>query len=139
MTNIAIDKVQALEDWIKTKPQGEYPCRHYFAGGVYEREITVPAGHVITGKIHLTEHLAKLVKGTMTIYSNEGSGTITGPITFVSTPGSKRAGYAHDEVTFSTFHYVGDKTDLNLIESDLVVETYEQYELGLERSLEVKS
>jgi len=117
----------AVEAVVKTFPQAEIVTNHYFAGGIYEREIIVPAGTIITGKIHLTEHLAKLVKGTLTIFSETERGTFTGPVTFKSMPGVKRVGYAHDEVVFSTFHHVGDETDIEAIEDALVVETPEEY------------
>lgn len=123
-----IQQIIEAEKIIKTFPQAEIETRHYFAGGVYEREIIVPAGMVITGKIHLTEHLAKLVKGTMSLIGSEGSGTFTGPVTFKSSPGAKRIGYAHDDVVFSTFHAVGGCTDLVEIEAALVVNTPEEYE-----------
>lgn len=124
-----MQQVQAVEDFIKLQPQVDIETRHHFAGGVYEREIFVPAGTIITGKIHITEHLAKLVKGTMTIYGDNTRGEFTGPVTFISKPGEKRVGYAHDDVIFSTFHAVGDESDISKIEADLVVDTLEQYQL----------
>lgn len=127
----AISAVQAVEDVIKQFPQTEIETRHYFAGGVYEREILVPAGTMITGKIHLTEHLAKLVSGVLRIWSEHEQGIFTGPVTFVSQPGAKRVGYAETDVVFSTFHAVGENTDIEEIEKELVVDTIEQYQLAL--------
>lgn len=127
----AIGAVQAVEDVIKQFPQTEIETRHYFAGGVYEREILVPAGTMITGKIHLTEHLAKLVSGVLRIWSEHEQGIFTGPVTFVSQPGAKRVGYAETDVVFSTFHAVGENTDIEEIEKELVVDTIEQYQLAL--------
>lgn len=125
--NSAIDAVQTVEDIIKQFPQAEIETRHYFAGGVYEREILVPAGTLITGKIHLTEHLAKLVSGVLRIWSESEQGVFTGPVTFISQPGEKRLGYAETDVVFSTFHYVGENTDVDEIEKALVVDTIEQF------------
>ena len=122
-------QVQAVENIIKEYPQVEIETHHYFGGGVYEREILVKPGTIITGKVHLTEHLAKLVKGTMTIYGDHESGTFTGPVTFVSKPGAKRVGYAHDDVVFSTFHSVGDEVSIEALDKMLVVDTVEQYQL----------
>ena len=119
--------IEKLEDVIKKCPQMEYETNHYFGGGIYEREIRVPAGKCFTGKVHLTEHLAKLVKGTMTIVSEEGEGTFTGPYTFVSYPGAKRAGISHDNVVFSTFHHVGTLTNIDDIEKMLVVDSESDY------------
>ena len=123
----AVEIVQLIEEVIKQYPQQDIETRHYFGGGVYEREILVPANTLITGKIHLTEHLAKLVSGTMSIFSESDHGEFTAPMTFVSTPGVKRIGYAHTDCVFSTFHYVGDETDIKVIENALVVDTMEEY------------
>lgn len=122
-------QVQAVEGIIKQYPQTEIATKHYFAGGVYEREIFVPKGTIITGKVHLTEHLAKLTNGTMTIFGDNENGEYVGPKTFISEPGAKRAGYAHTNCYFSTFHYVGNETDIEELERALVVDTVEQYNL----------
>lgn len=122
-----IKEIQVIEDIIRQFPQTEIETRHYFAGGIYEREIHVPQGTIITGKIHLTEHLAKLVHGVLRIISEDQQDVFVGPHTFVSRPGIKRLGYADTDVVFSTFHFVGDKTDLDEIEKSLVVDTLEQY------------
>ena len=137
MTDIAelspIERVQAIEDWIKQQPQIDIPVNHYFAGGVYEREMIAPANSTFTGKIHLTEHLAKLISGTMTITDGDTAGTFTGPKTFISKPGDKRAGIAHTECVFSTFHAI-DEQPIDDIEKALVVDTIEQYRLAQDKT-----
>ena len=122
-------QVQAAEDIIKQYPQTAIATNHYFAGGIYEREIFVPKGTIITGKVHLTEHLAKLTSGMMTIFGDKETGDYVAPKTFISKPGAKRAGYAHTDCFFSTFHAVGDETDIEALEKALVVDTVEQYQL----------
>ena len=123
-----IERVQAIEDYIKEQPQLDIPVNHYFAGGVYEREMLAPANSMFTGKIHLTEHIAKLVSGTMTITDGDTAGTFTGPKTFISKPGDKRAGIAHTDCVFSTFHAI-DEQQIDEIEKQLVVDTIEQYQI----------
>lgn len=121
-------QVQAVENWIKEQPgQIEIETNHHFGGGIYEREIFVPAGSLITGKVHLSEHLAKLTKGTMTIFADGETVTITAPCTLTGKPGIKRLGYAHDDCVFSNFHIVGDATDVAQIEKMLVVDTVDDY------------
>lgn len=122
----AIDEIVFVEDVIKTLPQVEIENRHHFAGGIYEREIFVKAGTIITGKIHKTEHLAKLVSGTMRIYSEHDQAIFTGPHTFKSKPGVKRLGVAETDCVFSTFHVMEEKP-IEEIERELVVDTREQY------------
>lgn len=131
--DIGRDTIFQIEDIIKTElAPVEAEMYHYFAGGVYEREMRIKAGTLLTGKIHLTEHLAKLVSGTLRIWSESEQGIFTGPMTFVSHPGVKRLGYAETDVVFSTFHYVGEEMDLTTIENMLAVETEEQYLQHLE-------
>jgi hypothetical protein len=122
-----MEQIQILENLLLLEPQMEYELKHHFAGGIYEREMVVPAGFWFTGKIHLTEHLCKLNSGTMTIYSEHERGTYTGPCTFASKPGVKRLGFSHTECSFSNFHIVGEERDLETIEKMLVVDTMEQY------------
>ncbi|MGH8500490.1 MAG: hypothetical protein ACRERV_17015, partial [Methylococcales bacterium] len=111
------------------EPQLDVKTNHYFSGGIYEREIIVPAGSLIVGKIHLYAHLAKLSIGTMSILSAQSCETLEGPRTFVSLPGEKRLGYARTDCVFSTFHFVGSETDLDVLEKKLVVGTLEEYQL----------
>jgi len=40
----------ALEGWLMEQPQAELGLFHHFAPGVYIREMTVPAGVMLTGR-----------------------------------------------------------------------------------------
>jgi hypothetical protein len=44
--------VFALEEINSQKPQVELPLRHFIADGCYVREIFMPAGLDVTGRIH---------------------------------------------------------------------------------------
>jgi len=56
----ARERVFALEGAIKSNFHTllTLPVRHYIAGGVYVRELSIPAGTVLTGYIHKHEHIA---------------------------------------------------------------------------------
>ena len=115
-------------------PEGKELCRitHYFAPGVYAREMWMPAGCLITGKIHLTEHLNMLSQGRVSV-SNQGSSvTMQAPYTFVSPVGTKRAIYAHEDSTWTTIHAT-DLTDPDEIEAEIIAETFEELDHMLER------
>ncbi len=89
--------------------------------GIYAREITIPEGAALTGKIHKTDHLNILSKGTITVWSDdEGERTISAPFTFVAKAGARRFGYAHTECVWTTIHGTNE-TDLDKLEDDLVV------------------
>ena len=57
------DKIAVLVRGMGHMPQVECPLKHYFAPGVYLREIFMPAGSVVIGKIHKTEHFNIIQKG----------------------------------------------------------------------------
>jgi len=114
--------------------EGKELCRitHYFAPGVYAREMWMPAGCLITGKIHLTEHLNMLSQGRVSV-SNQGSSvTMQAPYTFVSPVGTKRAIYAHEDSTWTTIHAT-NLTDPDEIEAEIIAETFEELDHMLER------
>jgi len=99
---------------------------HHFSPGVYAREVRIPKGAVLTGKIHKTEHLC-ILNGDIEIASQDGKGRFTGYLTFLSKPGVKRIGYAHEDTVFTTIHAI-EGTDISELERALVVDTFELYE-----------
>ena len=120
------DRISSLEDVLRNAEQCEIEPVHYFADGVYAREITILKDTVLTGKIHLTQHLNIISKGKIQIATESGFKIIEAPYTMVSEPGTKRAGYALEDTVWTTIH-VTDKTDIEEIEKETVVETYEEF------------
>jgi hypothetical protein len=99
--------------------------KHYFAPGVYAREMWMPEGCLITGKIHMTEHLNMLSQGKVSVSNQGESITMEAPHTFVSPIGTKRAIYAHEDSTWTTIHAT-DLTDPVKIEEEIIAETFEE-------------
>ena len=120
-----------LEDAIRQQPGYDHEgktlskIRHYFAPGMYAREMWIPADCLITGKIHLTEHLNVLSQGKVSVSNNGESVTLEAPYTFVSPVGTKRAIYAHEDSTWTTFH-VTDLSDLDEIEKETIADSFEE-------------
>ena len=141
MTERSLQKSRAdilnLEDAIKEMegydPEGKELCRitHYFAPGVYAREMWMPAGCLITGKIHLTEHLNMLSQGRVSVSNQGESITMIAPYTFVSPVGTKRAIYAHEDSTWTTIHAT-DLEDPEQIEDEIIADSFEELDLMLE-------
>jgi hypothetical protein len=102
-------------------------ARHYFAHGLYAREITIPKGCVLTGKIHLFEHINIISKGEISVMTDEGIKRIQAPATIISKPGIKRVGWAHEETVWTTVHACEAK-DADEAEKLLVVDTFEEFE-----------
>lgn len=136
-------KLYGLQEQVATLPEVECPLQHVFAPGAYARTIFIPAGTVIVGKIHKHAHLNILSQGSASVMTeNGGNERFTGPMTMVSSAGTKRAVFAHTDVVWTTIHLTNE-TDLEKIEEHVIAKTYEDYEQFLlseqTRNLEVKS
>ncbi len=125
----------AMEEMPGYDPEGKEICRitHYFAPGVYAREMWMPAGCLITGKIHLTEHLNMLSQGKVTVSNIGDSVTYEAPYTFVSPVGTKRAIYAHADSTWTTIHAT-ELTDPEKIEEEIIAKDFQSLDGVLARS-----
>lgn len=133
---VTIEQIRLLESHILQGEQVETPTKHYFAPGLYAREQFIPAGTVLTGAVHKTEHLSVFV-GDITVWTEDGMVRLTGHHTFVSKPGAKRAGYAHSD-TWCTGFFPSDKTDLDELEHDLA-ETPQLLQTKLQRIEQLSS
>jgi len=127
------EDILALEGAIRKLPQLEPDLHHHFAPGVYARELRLPKGTVLTGKIHKTEHLNIISAGKIAVQSENGNSVIIeAPHTMVSKPGTKRAGYALEDTVWTTIH-VTDETDLEIIEEQVIAKTFEEVDALLEQ------
>ena len=91
----------------------------------------MPANCLITGKIHLTEHLNILSQGRVSVSNKGESVTMEAPYTFVSPVGTKRAIYAHEDSTWTTIHAT-DLTDPDEIEDEIIAESFQELDAFLE-------
>ena len=105
------------------------PVKHTFAGGCYIREIYNPANELIITKIHKKEHPFFLMKGEMSILTEEGIQNIKAPYQGVTKPGTKRAIYTHEECIFITVHAT-DNTTIEDVEDEVVCTKYEDLPPG---------
>ncbi|MCC7462094.1 MAG: hypothetical protein IT480_06475 [Gammaproteobacteria bacterium] len=118
---ITLDTLRALELEIAKLPPVHMPLDHIFADGVYIRQLWIPAGTVLTGKIHKSEHVSICAMGEITVMTPEGMKRVKAPYTVVCPPGTKRAAYAHtDTLWINVFKNADDARDVDLLESRLV-------------------
>jgi hypothetical protein len=114
-----------------TKPwEQDFPVEHVFAPGLYARQMTIPAGGVIIGKIHRHAHVNTVSKGRVWVVTEFGKEEIVAPVTFVSQPGTKRVVVAQEETVWTTYHPT-EETDLARIEEYVIAPTYEALEMGM--------
>lgn len=115
--------VQLQDEWRELE-QVDCPLKHHFAPGVYAREILLPAGSMVIGKIHKHAHLNIISRGRGFVATEFGREYFNAPHTFVSEPGTKRAVHAITDVIWTTIHPT-DETDLVKIEQYVISPTYD--------------
>lgn len=98
------DSVQALESRMLGLPQVELDLFQHFAHGVYARELHIPAGVLLTGKIHKYSCINVLLKGTIAIVTEAGKKLMKAPAIFPAPAGVKRTGYAVTDTIWVTVH-----------------------------------
>lgn len=124
-------KIVSLESEMRKHEQIEIRPKHYLAHGLYAREILIPKGTLLTGKIHLSEHLNIISQGDISVATDDGIKRIKAPATIISKPGIKRVGFAHEDTVWTTIHAC-DEADIEKIEEMLVVDTFEEFERRIE-------
>lgn len=100
----------------------ECEVAHHFADQVYGREMRIPAGTVLTGKIHRHATLNILAQGTIRVTTADGSvRELTAPAVFVSPPGCKKVGLALTDVVWINAHpNITNTQDLDAIEAAMI-------------------
>ena len=80
------EQVQQIEDMMQGMPPAFLPIKHYFANGMYAREMFMPAGTILTGAVHKTTHFCILSQGHVHVISEDGIMDLVAPVTIVSAP-----------------------------------------------------
>ena len=116
------EQVRRLEAIILQAPQTDLKTRHFVLRSplgvtLYGREITVPAGVILTGAAHRLDHMA-VCTGDITVSTDAGMQRLTGHCTFTAKAGHKRVGIAHADTTWTTFHVV-QADNIEAIEEEL--------------------
>lgn len=122
-------KVSRLEDLMKTSKAielFELPVKHHFSHGVYGREMFIPKGTIVTGKIHKYQQLNVLLVGDLSVMTEDGVKRVKPPFVVVSPPGTKRVAYAHEDSLWLTVHSTY-KTDVDAIEAEFVAQDEKEY------------
>lgn len=122
------NKIAELEGVMKKMPQLEIPIEHHFSPGIYMRQMTMPAGSLVVGKIHKTEHMCILAKGSVIVANGDERHTYHAPAVVHSMPGTKRALHALEEVVWINVHHNPENIkDLDAVEKHFVSETEKEY------------
>lgn len=114
-----LDKVKTLQTELSKLPQYQPETKHYFHAGMYCRKVFRHAGVLVVGAVHKKEHMYLIVSGTVSITTDDGVQTVTGPHLFLSKPGTKRAVFAETDALCMTFHVIEEKS-IEEVEAELV-------------------
>ena len=122
--NKGIAKITALMESMKDMEQLDAPVTHHFSKGVYAREIFMPKGMLIVGKIHKTRHLNIISQGKCTVITPVRKLEIEAPHTFESFEGEQKVVLMHEDTVWTTIHLT-DETDLDKIEAECISPDYD--------------
>ena len=141
--NVVRDLKQQTEEKLQAGEleHADFPVTHHFAPNVYMRQMDAKAGTFCVSKMHRTEHMNILLKGALTIITENGLQYLEAPQIIKSAAGTMRIGYFHQDTTWITVHPT-QETDLEIIERDVIVpdEEIEQFLESIGHSLkEIKS
>jgi hypothetical protein len=115
--NSSVHAFQALLDLLPSD-KNIIPIDHFFSNGLYARKMTVPEGMALVGKTHKFDHLAILLKGTVTVHSRKGTAVYKAPYVVNVVAGDKRAFIANEDVEWITVHATAE-TDISKMEEYL--------------------
>ncbi len=106
------------------------PLKHSFTDGMYVREIFIPKGTMLTGKIHKHAHPNFLMSGIVDVVTeHNGVERIIAPKAMISEAGTKRALYAVTDLVWITVHLNIDNTkDLEALEKNVIAKDYKEYD-----------
>lgn len=93
----------------------------------YAREMFIPKGTLIIGKIHRHAHLNIISKGKVSVATEFGTKYLEAPCTFISEVGLKRAVIAEEDTIWTTIHLTNknSESELDEIEDEVIAPSYE--------------
>ena len=130
------EAVEQIEDAMQGTPPAFLPIKHYFANGMYAREMTMPAGAIVTGAIHKTTHFCVLSQGRVHVMSEDGIEELVAPAIIISQPGTKRAIHALEDTVWTNIHATNE-TDLDKLVEELTESTVDQLQGGVNNKQEL--
>ena len=129
-TPVTRERIFDLQAALAGMPQVECPVRHFFAGGLYAREMFIPAGTCAVGKIHRHDQMTMVLGDVTIVTPGQEPVRIESCEPFVSPAGIKRAAYAHVDSFITTFHAnPDDLRDVDEIEAVLIAPSFEALEV----------
>jgi hypothetical protein len=112
-------------------PQGEelkkvYPLKQHLEGGLYTRELFMPAGNIVISMVHKQNHPSFLLKGKVSFLTDEGTvETITAPHLIHTKEGAQRVLLVHEDTQWCCVYKTDAKT-FEEAEADVYADSYKE-------------
>jgi len=123
--------IEAFQRYIDSLPEalGEdpFPLFHKIGAGTYTREVHLPAGHFVVGKLHKHESMVYMLQGKVLVADEFGTRLVEAPCQFVSKAGVKRVGFVLEDVVWIDIHAVESET-VEEAEKEIFADSYDEYE-----------
>lgn len=122
-------QIEVLEGILLKAPQQVLSFKHYFAEGLYVREMVAPPDTFIIGAEHKTECINILLSGSCRVMVDGVTEFIIAPKVFKSSPGIRKVAYTEHGMRWLNV-FATTETDLAKLEEQLVVksDTYLSHE-----------
>jgi hypothetical protein len=106
-----------------------FPLKHSFSEGVYIREMFMPQGGLVIGKLYKISHTWFLLSGDLEVATDEGTEYYIGPCYVNAPEGTKRVLHAVSDVIFvNVYPNPENITDTDKLEEILTCSSYKEYE-----------
>jgi hypothetical protein len=106
-----------------------FPLKHSFSEGVYIREMFMPKGGLVIGKLYKISHTWFLLSGELEVATDEGNEYYIGPCYVNAPEGTKRVLHAVSDVIFvNVYPNPENIIDTDKLEEILTCSSYKEYE-----------
>lgn len=112
-------KIDALEASMRAAPSGplEIEIIDHFAPGIYAREMRVPAGRLITSRVHRHENLSILSKGRMALYLDDGRVVeVSAGFHVLAPAGARRVAWVLEDSVWTCFHNTDERDTAKIMD-----------------------
>lgn len=113
-----IDELEAV--MLDNMPVIECPVTHRFTEKLYVREIFMPAGMLITSKIHKTQHQYFVMKGKCIVWIDGIEHLIEAPYIGVTEPNTRRVLLILEDSIWATTHVNENNETVEQIEERII-------------------
>lgn len=114
-----MSKIELVESKLLRLPQVEVPLEHRFAPGIYLREVTMPAGTLVIGHEHKTEHFNIVLSGRARVMIGGKVQEVVAPCILKSEVGVRKILLIQEEMRWVTVHPT-EETDIERLEDLLI-------------------